>query len=110
MCPFAHFVTRHPSSLNSNSAWISGVTLPVRYPLAAEPREVFKYAILSNAHGIILVHNHPSGSAEPSMEDRKFTGTMREAGKFLGIELIDHVIVGEANTCYSIRENEQWDK
>ena len=78
--------------------------------LASEPRDIFKYAITSNAYGIILVHNHPSGNCEASMEDKKFTETMREAGKFLGIELIDHVIVGEENTYYSIRENEQWDK
>ena len=78
--------------------------------LASEPRDIFKYAIMSNAYGIILVHNHPSGNCEASMEDKTFTETMREAGKFLGIELIDHVIVGEENTYYSIRENEQWNK
>lgn len=60
-------------------------------------REVFRPAILANASGIILVHNHPSGDPSPSKEDHNITNKMREAGEVLGIKLIDHVIIGEGS-------------
>lgn len=63
------------------------------------PREVFKPAILQNAGAIILVHNHPSGTEDPSTEDIAMTNRLSEAGKLLDIEVLDHVIVG--NTFYS---------
>lgn len=69
----------------------------------AHPREVFKAAILQNAAGIILAHNHPSGNAEPSQDDLRTTMKLSEAGKILEIEVIDHVIVG--NTFYSFLDN-----
>jgi DNA repair protein RadC len=59
------------------------------------PREVFKAAMLNNAYGIICLHNHPSGDPEPSREDIEITKRLVEAGKLLGIEVIDHVIIGE---------------
>jgi DNA repair protein RadC len=58
------------------------------------PREVFKPAIKNSASKIILVHNHPSGEAEPSGEDIEVTKKLIEAGKSLGIQVLDHVIVG----------------
>lgn len=58
------------------------------------PREVFKTAILQNASSMVLVHNHPSGDIEPSEEDLEITKRLVEAGKLLGIDVIDHVIVG----------------
>ena len=61
----------------------------------AHPREVFKPAILSNAGSILLAHNHPSGDPEPSREDIEITRRLVEAGKIIGIEVIDHVIIGE---------------
>ena len=61
----------------------------------AEPREIFKHAILANAAGIVMVHNHPSGSCVPSEEDRETTKRIKKAGKILGIPLMDHIIVGE---------------
>ncbi len=57
------------------------------------PREVFKAAILGNAAAIILVHNHPSGDPAPSAEDLEITRRLVEAGKLLGIEVLDHVII-----------------
>jgi len=57
-------------------------------------REVFKSSILANAAFIIAVHNHPSGDLTPSQNDLKITKTLSEAGKILGIELLDHIIVG----------------
>ena len=60
------------------------------------PREIFRTAILRNANSIILSHNHPSGSLDPSREDRVVTERLRKAGELLGIELLDHVIVAES--------------
>jgi DNA repair protein RadC len=59
------------------------------------PREVFKEAIKCSANSIILVHNHPSGSVEASDEDHVVTQKLKEAGKMIGIELIDHLVVGK---------------
>jgi len=59
------------------------------------PRELFKAAILSNAASIIVAHNHPSGNPEPSSEDMNITNRLKECGKLLGIELIDHIIIGD---------------
>lgn len=61
------------------------------------PREVFKTAILSNASSIILAHNHPSGDVTPSKEDINITHRIKECGKILGIELLDHLIIGDDN-------------
>ena len=57
------------------------------------PREVFKGAILNSASRIIIAHNHPSGNPTPSQEDLDRTKQLNEAGKILGIELLDHLIV-----------------
>lgn len=60
----------------------------------AVPREIFKTSILSNATGIFLVHCHPSGDTTPSEEDRNVTKRVAESGKILGIQLLDHIIIG----------------
>jgi DNA repair protein RadC len=59
------------------------------------PREVFRNAVIKNASRIILAHNHPSGSVEPSQEDREITKRIKESGEIIDIPLIDHVIVTE---------------
>jgi DNA repair protein RadC len=59
------------------------------------PREIFKPAIAGNAAAIILGHHHPSGSPEPSAEDREITRRLRDAGELLGIRVVDHVILGD---------------
>lgn len=61
----------------------------------AEPREIFKHAILANATGIVMVHNHTSGRCVPSDEDKETTKRIEKAGKILGIPLMDHIIVGD---------------
>ena len=61
------------------------------------PREVFKASILSNSNSIILAHNHPSGSVNPSSEDIKVTKRICEAGDILGIKLLDHIIISDDN-------------
>jgi DNA repair protein RadC len=67
------------------------------------PREVFKPAILSNSASIILFHNHPSGDTTPSKEDVNITERIKESGKILGIELLDHIIIGNDSYC-SLKE------
>ena len=64
------------------------------------PREVFKGAILSNAASIVCGHNHPSGDCQPSREDRALTARLVEAGKLLGIAVLDHVIIGDGTSAY----------
>lgn len=59
------------------------------------PREVMKSAILSNAASIIVGHNHPSGLPEPSKEDIEVTRRLAETGKIIGIDVLDHIIVGD---------------
>ena len=58
------------------------------------PREVFKLAVKKAAYAIIFVHNHPSGNVKPSQEDILMTNRLVEAGKVLGIEALDHLIIG----------------
>jgi DNA repair protein RadC len=57
------------------------------------PREAFKEAVSSSAASVIFVHNHPSGDPEPSKEDIELTKRLAEAGKIVGIEVLDHIIV-----------------
>jgi DNA repair protein RadC len=59
------------------------------------PREVLKTVILSNAASFMVGHNHPSGNSSPSREDVEVTKRLAEAGKILGIDLLDHIIVGD---------------
>lgn len=66
----------------------------------AEPREIFKSTILSNAVSMIMVHNHPSGNLEPSRADTVMTDRILKLSHMAGIPLIDHVIVGGDNTKY----------
>lgn len=58
-------------------------------------REIFQKALLANAISIIVMHNHPSGDPSPSREDVEVTKRIVEAGKIIGIELLDHIIVGD---------------
>lgn len=69
------------------------------------PREVFKSAILSNASGIILLHNHPSGDCQPSEADIAVTKRLIDAGELLGISVLDHIVIGEQKNYYSFMEN-----
>lgn len=59
------------------------------------PREVFKAALLESSASVIMVHNHPSGDPSPSREDIMVTEKMVEGGKLLGIDVLDHIIIGD---------------
>ncbi|NOZ58418.1 MAG: JAB domain-containing protein [Euryarchaeota archaeon] len=60
-----------------------------------QPREVFRIALQESATRVIVAHNHPSGDPEPSEQDIAITKTLKRAGELLGIELLDHIIVGD---------------
>jgi len=68
------------------------------------PREVYKVAILANAATILCDHNHPSGDVQPSQEDRAITHRLAEAGKLLGISVVDHIIIGSAGRYFSFAD------
>ena len=70
----------------------------------ANPRELLKAAILSNATGIIMLHNHPSGRAEPSEQDIALTDKMNIVSNLIGIQFLDHIIVGRNEEFYSFKE------
>ena len=68
------------------------------------PREVFIEAIKRSSNKIILIHNHPSGSIEPSVEDKNITKRLISCGEIIGIEVIDHIIIGDG-MYFSFKEN-----
>ncbi|EGT3844917.1 JAB domain-containing protein [Clostridioides difficile] len=69
------------------------------------PREVFKVVVLSNASKIICFHNHPSGNTNFSKEDEVITKRLQKCGEILGIELVDHIVVGDDDKYFSFKEN-----
>jgi len=68
------------------------------------PREVFKRAILQNAAGIVLAHNHPSGVSDASSDDISVTKKLQKAGKIMGINVVDHIIIGSKDNFISMQE------
>jgi DNA repair protein RadC len=68
------------------------------------PREVYKPAILSNCAALILGHNHPSGDPQPSKEDRAITQRLKEAGALLGINVLDHLVIGADGRYFSFAD------
>ena len=101
--PEENFVSLHLSAKNS----LIGYHVSSHGTLSASlvhPREVFKAALLSNAHCIVVAHNHPSGSLDPSADDLNTTRQLIAAGKLLGVEILDHVIVSY-RAIASIRES-----
>ena len=97
-----HFVCLH---LDVKNKLISRETVSIGHLSAAlvHPREVWKAAILANAASVAFVHNHPSGSSEPSREDLELTRRLFKAGELLGIPMLDHVVI-TANGHSSIAE------
>ncbi len=113
-----YLVAMHPSALSEDQErfYVIGVNVRLR-PIfcdvvangglsscPVEPREVFRRAIAEGAHALILAHNHPSGDPTPSREDNRLTGRLALAGQVVGIEVVNHIIVGANGTYYSRRE------
>jgi DNA repair protein RadC len=90
-----NFIVVHLSTRKRPIGWevISNGTLDT---LLVHPREVFKSAIIANSAAIVLCHNHPSGDPTPSEADIKVTRDLIRAGQLMKIEVVDHVILGQA--------------
>ena len=96
-----HIVTLSTKHLPINTHLITRGTLDASL---VHPREVFRPAIRDSASAVILVHNHPSGDATPSGEDHRVTERLTEAGRLIGITVLDHIVVASEG-CVSIRES-----
>lgn len=97
-----HFVALHLDSRNGLIG-IETVSIGSLSATIVHPREVLKAALLCNSAGFIVAHNHPSGSPDPSPEDRETTKRLSRAGEIMGIPLVDHLIIG-AGSYFSFRE------
>lgn len=96
---FALFLSRSNKLMGYAQISSGGLTGTV-----CDPKIIFQYALQTNASGIILAHNHPSGNLQPSQADIQITEKVREAGKLLDIALLDHLILtGEG--FYSLTDN-----
>ena len=82
---------------------ISTISIGTLNTSLVHPREVFKEAIIHNAMSVVLAHNHPSGDPEPSEDDLTITRRLVEAGKILGVEVIDHIIISK-NGFFSFKD------
>ena len=76
--------------------------------VAVEPRAIMREALMRSASGFILFHTHPSGDPTPSGEDLTFTRRMAEAGDVVGVELLDHLILGSAGRWVSLERRGAW--
>jgi DNA repair protein RadC len=83
---------------------VTPITVGLLNKTLVHPREVFAPAIEVRAAAVILAHTHPSGSLEPSREDREATRRLIQAGKLLGVEVLDHLIVTQTGY-YSFKEH-----
>lgn len=93
-----HFIALY---LNTKNAVLHKKTLFIGSLNASivHPRELYKEALRYSAASFICLHNHPSGNPEPSQEDIEVTKRLTETGKMLGIELLDHIIIGDRRFC-----------
>lgn len=76
---------------------VSLVSIGTLNQALVHPREVFRPAVMAAANSVILCHNHPSGSVKPSEEDISITSRLIEAGRYIGINVLDHIILGDTN-------------
>ena len=94
----------HIVTLDTKNKFIQShqVTVGTLDASLVHPREVFRFAIRDSASSIILVHNHPSGDPTPSREDIQVTDRLTESGELLGIDVLDHIVLGR-DAAISIR-------
>lgn len=69
----------------------------------AEPREIYQAALLANAAAVVVAHNHPSGDPEPSVDDFALARRLAQAGTVLGVDFVDHVVIGAAGAFVSVQ-------
>jgi len=91
------FLNRKGKVLGVNTVSVGGLHSSI-----VHPREVYKPAVIIGAASIILAHNHPSGDPTPSREDIEITKHLIEAGRIMGIDILDHIIIGDSY--YSMKE------
>jgi len=99
-CVYVINMNTDGTPININRASSGSVNCTV-----AEPREILKSGILSNAASILIIHNHISITPKPSKNDMAFTERMQEACKIIGITLLDHIIIGRNDSFFSFKEN-----
>ena len=98
-----HFYVMHLNT-KSRVKMVELVSLGSLTASVVHPRETYRRAVLAGSASIIVAHNHPSGEVEPSTEDTKTTKVLFEAGKILGIPLLDHLIFANG-TFFSFQQN-----
>ena len=101
-----HFVALYLNASHHVAAY-SIVSIGSANSAPVAPRELFQRAVLTGAISIVVAHNHPSDSTEPSPEDRAVTKRLRDAGELLGIKVLDHLIVTDS-AYLSLKEDECW--
>ncbi|MDD3984249.1 MAG: JAB domain-containing protein [Candidatus Omnitrophica bacterium] len=89
----------------NNVIGISTISIGNLDSAIVHPREVLKFAILANAASIILAHNHPSGEVSPSSEDYTLTSRLIQAADIIGIDVLDHLILGGEQALYSFKRS-----
>lgn len=101
--PQEHFVMLSLSSKNQvigvHTIFIGSLNSSI-----VHPREIFQRALLNSAAAIMIFHNHPSGDPSPSPEDLAVTERIFEAGKIIGIDVLDHIIIGAEGRYLSLKE------
>jgi len=85
--------------------WKKSVFVGTLNASLVHPREIFKEALDKNACSVILAHNHPSGDNEPSEDDIEITKRIIEAGRIMGVDVLDHVIIARGKKPYSFKDN-----
>jgi DNA repair protein RadC len=98
-----HFYVMHLNA-KSQVKMVELVSLGSLTASVVHPRETFRRAVLAGSASIIVAHNHPSGEVDPSTEDTKATKVLFEAGRILGIPLLDHLIFADS-TFFSFQDN-----
>ena len=88
-----HFVVIH-LDVRNHAIGVEDTSIGSTASIAVFPKDVLKGALLANASSIIIAHNHPSGEVEPSAEDRALTKNLKQTCELVGINLVDHIIVG----------------
>lgn len=96
------FVNRSNAVVGWKTISIGGTSATV-----VDPKVVFQTALLMNASGIVLSHNHPSGGLRPSVADLTLTNKINQGGKLLDINLLDHIILTGDGEYYSLADNDQ---
>ncbi|APZ95879.1 JAB domain-containing protein [Fuerstiella marisgermanici] len=94
-------------SVKNDIQYVDLISLGTLDASLVHPRECFRHAVEHGVSSIAFIHNHPSGDVEPSPQDEKVTERLIAAGNILGIEVLDHVIVGnESDAFYSFRSRQ----